>query len=226
MSRLAFDICLYGIVDPEHCAGRGPAELAGIAAENGITLLQYRDKISDTRKMVETVHDIKTVLEGTSVKLLINDRVDVALASNADGVHLGQSDMDCRDARALFDQMMPSAIIGASIKTEADIERTPLEAIDYAFIGGVHATTSKDNPTAIGVKGWEKLAAILREKEPALPIGAVAGFNLDNVAEIFLSGADGVAMISALFEADNVAERVKAMREKIDDTISQRSQEP
>jgi len=110
----ACNVALYGIVDPERSKGRPLNELARVSVESGVTLIQYRDKKSDIRTMIKNAREIKTALEGTNVPLIINDRVDVALVCNADGVHLGQQDMAIEDARTLLG---PEAIIGISIKT-------------------------------------------------------------------------------------------------------------
>ncbi len=129
----AVDITLYGIVDPNRSKGRSLAELAKTSAENGATLIQYRDKQNDIRTMIENAKSIKQSLEGTNVPFIVNDRVDIALASGADGVHLGQEDMIAADARRLLGQ---EAIIGLSIKTNEQAEAAPIEILDYAFVGG------------------------------------------------------------------------------------------
>lgn len=196
------DISLYAILDPEHTLDRDLGDLALLACENGTSLLQYRDKLNDTKAMIANVRHIQNAIKPTGVKLLINDRVDVALVTNADGVHLGQSDMPIKDARTLLG---PNALIGLSIKTLNHANSAPVDLLDYAFIGGVHPTNSKDNKTHIGVSGWQERAAILRAINPAMPLGAIAGFTLQNTAEIIKAGADGIAVISALFKADNVA---------------------
>src|SRR3954464_9873110 len=103
----------------------------------GATLIQLRDKNGSTRRMIEEARAIKAALAGSGVPLVINDRVDVALAAEADGVHLGQDDMPAQDARRLLGRL---AIIGLSIKSVAQAHAAPLEAIDYAGIGGVYAT--------------------------------------------------------------------------------------
>ncbi|MGB7287079.1 MAG: thiamine phosphate synthase [Salaquimonas sp.] len=203
------DISLYGILDPEHCNGRDLAELAAIAAEHGVTILQYRDKINDTRHMVGAVSEIIETISHTDIPLVVNDRVDIAMAAGAAGVHLGQNDMAVEDARAL---MGSEAIIGLSIKTLEDAQNAPVELLDYAFIGGVHETKSKNNPTAIGVSGWQQRAAILKASSPRLPLGAIAGFTTENTREMVESGADGIAIISALFKAKNVADTAVEFR--------------
>lgn len=196
------DIGLYGILDPARSRGRPLPALARLAAENGATLLQYRDKSGVTRRMVEEARAIKAALAGSGVPLIVNDRVDVALAAGADGVHLGQEDMHPADARSLLG---PQAAIGLSVKTEAEARAAPLDLVDHVFVGGVFDTQSKANPRAVGVAGWRELAALLRRLRPGLTAGAIAGIDRDNAAELIAAGADGVAVISALFMADDVA---------------------
>ncbi len=207
------DISLYGILDPEHCNGRDLAELAAIAADNGATILQYRDKINETGHMVGAVCEIIEAIGHTDVLLIVNDRVDVALAAGAHGVHLGQKDMAIEDARALLGK---EKIIGLSIKTLEDASNAPVELLDYAFIGGVHDTQSKINTAAIGISGWQQRAAILRALKPELPLGAIAGFTLENTAEMISAGAEGIAVISAIFKADDVVKATLAFRAKIE----------
>ena len=145
------DLRLNAIVDPERANGRSLAELTRRVVAGGATLIQLRDKLGSTRRMIEEARAIKAVLAGTGVPLVINDRVDVALIAEADGVHVGQDDMRAEDARRLLG---PKAIIGLSIKTVALANAAPLDVLDYAGVGGVYATTSKDNPNSpIGVAG-------------------------------------------------------------------------
>lgn len=207
------DITLYGILDPVHCLGRDLATLARIAADNGITVLQYRDKLSDVRTMIDNASAIRTALAGSNIPFLINDRVDVALACGADGVHLGQSDMPVRDARRI---MGPAAIIGLSVKTHEDAASLPGIHIDHAFIGGVFETRSKDNPQAIGIDGWKEIAGLITRNYPGLPHGAIAGVTEENAGKLVKAGADGVAAISALFGAEDVAAACRAMRDAVD----------
>jgi thiamine-phosphate pyrophosphorylase len=196
------NISLYGILDPERSRGRSLAELARLSVAGGVTLLQLRDKHGSTRRLLESAREIRAAIRGLGVPLLVNDRVDVALAAEADGVHLGQEDMAVKDARGL---MGPDAIIGLTIKTIADVEAAPVSLIDYACIGGVFGTQSKANPAAIGIGGWQACAGLLRSRAPGLPIGAIAGIDETNAADVMRAGADGVAIISALYMADDVA---------------------
>ena len=145
------DLRLNAIVDPERANGRDLAELARLCAEGGATLIQLRDKISETRAMVEEARAIKKALTPFAVPFVVNDRVDVALAAGADGVHLGQDDMAVADARRLLG---PGAIIGLSVKNVGEAEAAPIELIDYVGSGGVYVTLSKQQKNApIGPEG-------------------------------------------------------------------------
>src|SRR5882762_4881813 len=145
------DVRLNAIVDPERANGRPLAELTHMVVAGGATLIQLRDKKGDTRQMIDRARAVKSALAGTGVPLVINDRADVALIAEADGVHVGQDDMRAEDARRLLG---PKAIIGLSIKTVALANAAPLDVLDYVGVGGVYATTSKDNANKpIGVGG-------------------------------------------------------------------------
>lgn len=207
------DHTLYGIVGPEHAIGKDLASLVRAAAKGGMTLLQYRDKLSSTRAQVENVRMLKAALAGTNVPLLVNDRVDVALAANADGVHLGQTDMDPKDARKLLGQ---EAIIGWTLKTATHARALAEQPVDYATIGGVFATTSKNNPDPpLGLEEFYAVLAVARQSKP-IPIGAIAGINLANVVSVMAAGADGVAVISALFASDDPSAAAHELRQRIE----------
>jgi thiamine-phosphate pyrophosphorylase len=193
---MTVDLRVYALVDPEHAGGHALADLARLVAQGGATLVQLRDKRSETRRMVEHARAIKAALAPFNIPLLINDRVDVALACSADGVHVGQGDMAVDDARRLLGR---DAIIGLSIKTTAQAEAAPVDILDYVGVGGVFATTSKDNTSApIGTAGLARIADILRRRAPGFPVCGIAGIDAGNAADVIAAGADGVAVISAL----------------------------
>ncbi len=206
------DITLYAILDPRRCRGRPLDEMAVAAVSSGATLLQFRDKISDTKTLVERAISIRAAIAPHNVPLIINDRVDVALAAKADGVHLGQQDMPVEIARNLLGK---DAIIGLSIKTFEEASEAPVELLDYAFVGGVFETRSKDNPNAIGVDGWVDRNTILKDRCCNLPVGAIAGIDRTNLGSLFDAGCDGIAVISALFMADDVTEATTRIAEII-----------
>src|SRR5436309_5672303 len=187
------DVRLNAIVDPERANGRSLAEIARLAVAGGATLIQLRDKHGSTRRMIEEARAIKVALAGTGVPLVINDRVDVALAAGADGVHVGQDDMPAEEARRLLG---PDAIIGLSIKSVAQANAAPLDVIDYAGVGGIYATTSKDNPDPpIGIAGLRAVVAAFRANSTHIPACAIAGSDATNARGVMGAGADGVALI-------------------------------
>jgi thiamine-phosphate pyrophosphorylase len=212
------DLCLYAIVDPETSGGHDLVELARRLAAGGATLVQLRDKMSDTRAMVVRARAIKAALG--PVPLLVNDRVDVALAAGCDGVHVGQEDMAAEDARRLLG---PAAIIGLSIKTIAQAAAAPLELIDYAGIGGVFGTTSKANTSKpIGTEGLKRIVEVLHRRKPGFPTCGIAGINESNAAEVIAAGADGVSVISALSLAPDPQAAARALREIVDAALARR----
>lgn len=197
------DISLYVIVDPSAANGRDLAWLAREAVAGGATLIQYRDKDASARAMIIQTRAIVTALAGTGVPLLVNDRVDVALAAGAQGVHLGQDDMAPVDARRLLGA---EAILGRTVKTAAHAEALLEEPVDYACIGGVFATSTKDNPDPpVGLEGFRRLRTLIDSIRPGLATGAIAGINPDNAADVIEAGADGIAVVSAVIAAPDPA---------------------
>lgn len=211
------DIRLYGILDQDRLAGHDLVSLAARSVAGGVTILQLRDKHGSTRRMIESARAIRAAVAG-KVPLLINDRVDVALASGAEGVHLGREDMLPAEARRLLG---PGAIIGVTLKNAADLAALDPEIVDYGCIGGVFATTSKDNPDPpVGLDGL----ATLRHTAAAsgLPVGAIAGIDLAKTPACIGAGADGVAVISALYLAEDVEATARAFRRAVDEALAAR----
>ncbi|HWK96411.1 MAG TPA: thiamine phosphate synthase [Pseudolabrys sp.] len=216
---MTLDLRLYALVDPAVAGGRSLPALAALIAESA-TLVQLRDKHGSTRVMIEEARDIMAVLRPRGVPLLINDRVDVALASGAQGVHIGWDDMEVADARRLLG---PEAIIGLSIKTVEQAAAAPLELLNYVAIGGVYATTSKDNvSTPIGTEGLRDLAGVIRGRKPGFPICAIAGITAQNAGDVIAAGVDGVAVISALSMANDPAQAAREMRSAVDGALTTR----
>ncbi len=217
------DLRLYAIVDPDHAGGHALPALAKLVAAGGATLVQLRDKRSDTRAMVDSARAVKAALAPFGVPLLINDRVDVALAAGADGVHVGQTDMAAEDARRLLG---PQAVIGLSIKSVALAQAAPIDLVDYVGIGGVYATTSKDNPSPpIGVDGLRRIVEVFRRRDPKFPSCAIAGITAANAAATIAAGADGVSVISALSLAPDPAVAAKTMRAVVDEALAARKRQ-
>ena len=213
------DLRLYALIDPAVAGGRTLGDLAQRIAGSA-TLVQLRDKHGSTRTMVEEARELTVVLAPLDIPLLINDRVDVALAAEADGVHIGQDDMSAADARLLLGR---TAIIGLSIKTIEQAKAAPLGLLDYVAIGGVYGTTSKDNTSApIGLSGLSAIVAAIRARDPKIPICAIAGINESNAADVIAQGADGVAVISALSLAADPTLAARDLLSAVDGALARR----
>jgi len=218
--RAPLDLRLYAIIDPQRAGGHDLVDLACRVAAGGATLVQLRDKRGEAGAMIEAARALKRALAPFAVPFIVNDRVDVVLASGADGVHVGPDDIAVADARALLG---PDAIIGLSVKTVAAAETAPVELIDYAGVGGVYATLSKAQTSPpIGTQGFARIAAALRRRAPALPVCGIAGIDAGNAAAVIGAGADGVAIISALSLAADPAAAARDLRKVVDAILAKR----
>lgn len=223
-STASVDLRLYGILDVDVCGADGTrlAAMAAQAARGGCTLLQYRQKtIADARAALARIRAIHAALAGTGVPLLVNDRVDLALAAGVEGVHLGQGDLHPADARRLLGR---EAIVGLTLKTGAQADELYRLAVDYACIGGVFSTASKSNPDPpVGLDGLARIVFRARlARGPKFPLGAIAGIGSGNAAAVIGAGADGVALISALFTGDAVEARARDLRHRVDSALAAR----
>lgn len=166
-------------------------ELAGLAIRGGADTIQYRQKSGSTREMIHIAAQMKKVCSDHDVPLIVNDRVDVAIAAEADGVHLGQDDFPIPLARELTGEEM---IIGASASNMEEVEKCILDGADYVGFGPVYPTASKDD--AGSVKGIDSLGQVV--KAVTLPIIAIGGISLDNISQILRTDVHGIAVISSV----------------------------
>jgi len=217
---MRLDLRLNAIVDPERAGGHRLADLAAQCARGGATLVQLRDKHSETRLLIEEARAIKKSLAPFAVPFVVNDRVDVAMAAAADGVHLGQDDMAVKDARRLLG---PNAIIGLSVKSVEEADAARLDLVDYVGSGGIYATSSKQQKAApIGPAGLARIVATLRRRVPDLAICGIAGIDASNAGEVIAAGADGVAVISALSLVPNPESAARELRAIVDAVLAKR----
>jgi thiamine-phosphate pyrophosphorylase len=217
---MRLDLRLNAIVDPERAGGHQLADLAARCVRGGATLVQLRDKRSETRTLIEAARAIKQALAPCAVPFVVNDRVDVAMAAGADGVHLGRDDMAVEDARRLLGS---HAIIGLSIKSVEEAEAARLDLVHYVGSGGVYATSSKQQKNApIGPGGLARIIAVLRRRAPDLPVCGIAGIDASNTAEVIAAGADGVAVISALSLVSSPETAARQLRDIVDGVLAKR----
>ncbi|MDX6748356.1 thiamine phosphate synthase [Geminicoccaceae bacterium 1502E] len=215
------DLSVYAVLDPARCRGRDPVALAAAAARGGATLVQLRDKTSSTRALVTLARAVKEALDPHGVPLLINDRIDVALAAGAAGAHVGQSDMDPRDARRLLG---PDAILGVTLHHAREAEGLEPGLADYAGMGPVFVTQSKDpGDPPLGPSGLARLIGGVREQLPGLPCCGIAGVDHTNAASVIEAGADGVAVISDIFMEEDVEAATARLRDAVRPALAGRS---
>lgn len=196
----ALELSAYLITDRVLCGERGVLEVVRRAVEGGVSLVQLRDPEAKTGQLVEQARALLSVLRPARVPLIINDRVDVALAAGADGVHVGQRDMSVADVRALVG---PDMIVGLSISTLAELERSKaaLSQVDYLGVGPIFATRTKPDAAApIGAQGLAEVVA-----RTQLPVVAIGGLKRDNAAEAIRAGAQGIAVVSEICCASDPA---------------------
>ncbi|MCA2406945.1 thiamine phosphate synthase (plasmid) [Rhizobium leguminosarum bv. viciae 248] len=186
-----FDLSLYLVLDPDLCAGIGMVETARLAVAGGATMVQLRDKHAGTIRMIQTGRALKQALDGTGALLIVNDDVEAAIAIGADGLHIGQEDMDAMRARAMVG---PEMILGLSVESEALANAVDPDLVDYTGVGPVFATPTKaDHKQPIGFDGLARLV-----KASPVPSVAIGGLKADHVAQVFAAGARGLAVVSAI----------------------------
>ncbi|MGR5445315.1 thiamine phosphate synthase [Vibrio jasicida] len=166
------------------------------AVEGGVTMVQVREKHGDVRAFIERAQAVKDILKDTDVPLIINDRVDVALAVDADGVHLGQSDMPATIARELIG---PNKILGLSIENEQQLTEADSLPIDYIGLSAIFATPTKTNTK----KHWGIDGLKMALETTSLPIVAIGGINESNIPQLSTTGVHGLALVSAICHAED-----------------------
>ncbi|WP_010453351.1 thiamine phosphate synthase [Vibrio rotiferianus] len=166
------------------------------AVEGGVTMVQVREKHGDVRAFIERAQAVKDILKDTDVPLIINDRVDVALAVDADGVHLGQSDMPATIARELIG---PNKILGLSIENEEQLTEADSLPIDYIGLSAIFATPTKTNTK----KHWGIDGLKMALETTSLPIVAIGGINESNIPQLSATGVHGLALVSAICLAED-----------------------
>jgi len=194
MAEKYYQLCL--VTDSALANGRSLAGIVAAAVKGGVTLVQLREKTASTRAFIEQARVLKRLLAPLRVPLLINDRIDVALAAGADGAHVGQQDMPIALARQLLG---PAAIIGLSITELGQVRDRNVELADYLGVGPIFAQSTKlDATPPLGLDG---LAEVRRATgKPIVAIGGVSAANADAVRS---AGADGIAVVSAIMGADD-----------------------
>ena len=208
---MALKLGLYVITGESKARGRGHLNVAAAALAGGADVIQLRAKDTPVRVALEIALGMAEMVRSRPERrlFLVNDRVDVAMASGADGVHLGQSDMPVAAARGLLG---PYAVIGATAATIEEALRAEQEGADYIGVGPVFYTPTK--PDAGEVLGLDRLREIKRRCR--IPVVAIGGIGKENLEEVLCAGASGIAVISAITEAGDMEAAARELRAMID----------
>ena len=196
---------LYLVTDRDLSLGRSLEEVVSEAVKGGVTIVQLREKEASTGEFVALARRLMSILKPLGIPLIINDRVDVALAVDADGVHIGQSDMAYADARRLLG---PDKIIGLSVESLEDLEAANALDVDYVGTSPVYGTPTKtDTAEPFGLEGLRKAVDI-----SVHPTVAIGGMNARTIGEVMEAGADGVAVVSAICSAEDISKAAKELK--------------
>lgn len=196
---------MYLVTDRPLSLGRNIDWIVSEAVKGGVTMVQLREKEIDTREFIELALKLKPILQEAGVPLIINDRVDVALAVDADGVHIGQSDMPYGLARRLLG---PGKIIGLSAENMDQLTDANSLDIDYIAVSPVYSTATKtDTAPPFGLEGLRE--AVRLSAHPSVAIG---GMNADTAAGAFAAGVDGIAVVSAICSAEDPRKAAEELR--------------
>lgn len=207
---VTIDYGLYLVTDRALAGSRELEEIVLSAIRGGVTMVQLREKNLPSREFLRQAVVLKEALAGFGIPLIINDRLDIALAGGADGVHLGQEDMECGHARRVAGKEM---IIGVSVNTPEEAAEAEAEGADYIGAGPIFATSTKldaSSPTGLAVL-W-KMRQVVR-----IPIVGIGGITVANAADVVRSGADGVAVVSAIIGSANPEYSAKELRLAVDE---------
>jgi len=197
---------LYAIIDTQALQGRNPAEVANQVIQGGAKIIQLRDKILSKKELLPIAQQLKNLCTEHNVLFIVNDYLDIALAADADGLQLGQEDLPIKAARKL---LPIDKILGCSTHTVEQAKTAEAEGVDYIGVGSIYPTPSKETATVVGLDTLRQVRQAI-----SLPIVAIGGINEDNAAEVMAAGADAVAVISAILQAESPQEAARQIADK------------
>ncbi|MDP2857332.1 MAG: thiamine phosphate synthase [Bacillota bacterium] len=211
--RLLRALRVYVITDSEHSLGRGTEEVVRCALAGGIGAIQLREKRLSDRRLLETALSLRAMTRDAGALLIINDRVDIALAAGADGVHVGQDDLPADAARRLLGA---DRILGVTVETPAEAKAAEMAGADYVGTGPVYSTSTKpDAGQPYGPVLVQRIKA-----STTLPVVAIGGIDQHNAEEVARAGADGLAVVSAVVGRQDIEQSVRLLLEAFERGVS------
>lgn len=199
---------LYVVIDREALGERDEVAACKQAIRGGANIIQLRDKVQDKPRLLESAQRIKDACAAANVPFIINNDVDIALACNADGLHIGQDDLPVPVARRL---MPIDKLIGCSAATTEEARRAEADGADYIAVGAIYPTRSKADATVVGLKRLRQI-----RKSVSLPIVAIGGIDASNARDVIDAGADAVAVISAVLVAKDIEKATRKIAERLE----------
>ena len=198
---------LYVVITESHCAGRTALDVLDAVLDAGVRLIQMREKERTSRELYDLALEYRRRTRAHGAVLIVNDRVDLALATEADGVHLGQNDMPLAAARAIA----PNLILGASTHSLGQALGAQAEGADYVNIGPIFATQTKTTHVdALGPEAIDEIAPDL-----SIPFSCMGGIKSHNIDEVLSRGARHPAVVTAVTAAEDVREAAEQLRERV-----------
>ena len=205
------DLLLYAVTDRHWLNGRELADVVKESLDGGVTMLQLREKTLEEDKFLEEAKLLQTLCRERKIPFIINDNVDIAVAMDADGVHVGQSDMEALDVRA---KVGPNKIVGVSAQTVEQALLAEKHGADYLGVGAVFPTGSKDDADDVSYKTLKAICEAV-----SIPVVAIGGISQENVSRLAESGICGVAVISAIYAAKNIREAASKLKQATEEML-------
>lgn len=199
-------LCLYAVTDRSWLSGRTLEQCVEQALQGGVSMVQLREKLLSGEDFLRSAERIKRICDAYQTPLIINDDVEIALKTDAAGVHVGQQDMAVSKARRMLGE---KKIIGASARTVEQALKAEKEGADYLGVGAVFGTNTKKDAKSINLSLLQEICSAVR-----IPVAAIGGVTLENMMELKGTGVSGAAVVSAVFDNEDIVAAVKELRKK------------
>lgn len=205
------ELQLYAITDRHWLNGRSLYEVVKESLDGGVTFLQLREKQLDEDHFLEEAKKLQGLCNEYNVPFIINDNVEIALAINADGVHIGQSDMEMKEAR---EKLGPDKIIGVSAHTKEEALLAQAQGADYLGVGAVFPTSSKDDAESVSYETLKEICDVV-----SIPVVAIGGITKDNLHQLSGSGISGISVISAIYAQPDIKEAARELKQSVQEIL-------
>ena len=205
------ELQLYAITDRHWLNGRSLYEVVKESLDGGVTVLQLREKQLDEDHFLEEAKKLQGLCSEYNVPFIINDNVEIALAINADGVHIGQSDMEMKEAR---EKLGPDKIIGVSAHTKEEALLAQAQGADYLGVGAVFPTSSKDDAESVSYETLKEICDVV-----SIPVVAIGGITRENLHQLSGSGISGISVISAIYAQSDIKKAARELKQCVQEIL-------